>query len=1035
MEVADAFSEMKDGANKTALALMIFGRAGSDILPMFDKGAKGIKEMKDEAVRLGIAMSDAEIKKLDDYGDAIDRIGMRAKATAGRGLTELIDKIKAVWETASIYGPGIEGAIFDMGVTEPGPNAQRFKAPPLPSAPEKKEAPNVAAMLEAKKLKDKMDEDYLKNRAKILAEEGKLVHDALLDEMGLTKEYHDTLRKMDDEKWEEEKKIAAAIVQLDAKRFAEEGAMVHDALAAEMGMTQEYLDTVRDMKLAEFKAWMEMRNPQAMADFYDTIVGYEQEAHDRKVALIEAERDARIRAGVDSAAAMKKAAQDIGKLDQEIFEKKARQVFQAAGDMASAFDAIGSMYDKNSAEYAKMQESAKAMIVLQQAVAVANAVAAIANQGLGDPYTAFARIAAMAAAMGALLANIGGSISGGGASTPALPSSTVLGAEAGTGSESISKVWELLQDTYDMENRELTGIHNSMKELNQNITALVTSIVRTGTVGAASNVPGLGVTFGEAGSMFDTEGKTLWDKYMNMLGGAANSIFGGDVTKSLEGAGIEFKGTTAGELIAGGYMEALQYSVIKTVKDGGWFHSDKTSYQTIYKALDDDVSRLFNLVFVNMSTTLVELARGLGADVSAAMAYVFGGDKLDLRGMTGDEINKTLSEYFSKVGDVAVRELFGGLVTKYQQLNEGLFETAARLVIDKAIVTEILTMTNQGLPGTTAAVIAFSEAIIAMAGDLDALQDAASAYYDKFFTEGEKTARTFDMLVGYFGDMNEMFPATRAGYRDMLEGIDLTTAAGQEQYVMMLKLAGAADEYYDAMGDNLDMQNDLTKSLRDQSKMISDWISDLNRSSLAPVTSMEGWRLEYERQKAMASAPGATTQDVSGYLNYAKEYLQFMRTYGGDYKAIYDSIVGDVQALGDVKDAQILAIEAADAAARVNADRIVAAITTGRDIGGPNPPLRQYAGGGLTYGPSMAGERGQEWIVPTYEPQRSNFLSTVPPQFWENLRGGGVSQGGGDITVHVPVYLDGKVVADVVAKQISRNTNLFGEIGKVPRMN
>jgi hypothetical protein len=110
------------------------------------------------------------------------------------------------------------------------------------------------------------------------------------------------------------------------------------------------------------------------------------------------------------------------------------------------------------------------------------------------------------------------------------------------------------------------------------------------------------------------------------------------------------------------------------------------------------------------------------------MAYGFGGEKLDLQGMTGEEINKTLSEYFSKVGDVAVRTLFGDLVTQYQKLNEGLFETAARLVIDKAIVSEIIAMTNQGLPGTTAQIIAFSESLIELAGGLDILQESAAIW-------------------------------------------------------------------------------------------------------------------------------------------------------------------------------------------------------------------------------------------------------------------------------------------------------------------
>jgi hypothetical protein len=499
----------------------------------------------------------------------------------------------------------------------------------------------------------------------------------------------------------------------------------------------------------------------------------------------------------------------------------------------------------------------------------------------------------------------------------------------------------------------------------------------------------------------------------------------------------------------------LQYATIKTVKDGGWFHSDKTSYSTIYEALDEDVSRLFTLVFQNMSTTLVDLAKDLGADVNAVLAYEFEGAKLDLKGKTGEEINKTLSEYFSKVGDEAVRTLFGDLVTQYQQLNEGLFETAARLVIDKAIVSEILTMTNQGLPGTTAQIIAFSESLIAMAGGLDVLQEASATYYDKFFTDAEKQTRLQGQLSGAFGDLGMELPGSRSGYRALVEGLDLTTEAGKEAYVALLKWSAAADEYYSAMGDNLDMQNNLTESLRNQSETIRNWLIDLNMSALAPVTSMESYRAEYERQKAMASAPGATEQDLSGFLNYAKEYLQFMRSYGGDYQAIYDAVVGDVGQLGDIKDAQIAAIEAADNAARAAAADhtkllgLVVQATAERDVA-RLPAIREesdgvrfipesgdwyyqaYAAGGLTSGPSLAGESGREWVVPTYEPQRSRFLESAPPQFWENLRGAGVVQpGGGELTVRVPVYLDGKIVADVVAKHIPRNANLSDAIKRL----
>lgn len=101
--VADQMAKFSDGANKTALALALFGRAGADVLPMMENGAAGLRDMKDRAVELGVALSEDQIDKLDKYGDAIDTFGMKAKATAGKMLIGLVDAFKKV-------SAGIDGA-------------------------------------------------------------------------------------------------------------------------------------------------------------------------------------------------------------------------------------------------------------------------------------------------------------------------------------------------------------------------------------------------------------------------------------------------------------------------------------------------------------------------------------------------------------------------------------------------------------------------------------------------------------------------------------------------------------------------------------------------------------------------------------------------------------------------------------------------------------------------------------------------------------------------------------------------------------
>jgi len=57
-DLADKFSHMKDGADKTAAAMAIFGRSGAEMIPILDKGGDAIRNATDRASQMGIAFTD-----------------------------------------------------------------------------------------------------------------------------------------------------------------------------------------------------------------------------------------------------------------------------------------------------------------------------------------------------------------------------------------------------------------------------------------------------------------------------------------------------------------------------------------------------------------------------------------------------------------------------------------------------------------------------------------------------------------------------------------------------------------------------------------------------------------------------------------------------------------------------------------------------------------------------------------------------------------------------------------------------------------
>jgi len=81
-DVADKFARMKDGTEKTALAMTIFGRAGTAIIPMLNKGREGLEQMRGEAQRLGTVISKDFARDSEQFNDNMARLKSLASAAA-----------------------------------------------------------------------------------------------------------------------------------------------------------------------------------------------------------------------------------------------------------------------------------------------------------------------------------------------------------------------------------------------------------------------------------------------------------------------------------------------------------------------------------------------------------------------------------------------------------------------------------------------------------------------------------------------------------------------------------------------------------------------------------------------------------------------------------------------------------------------------------------------------------------------------------------------------------------------------------------
>lgn len=100
--IADRISQMTDPADRARAAVAVFGKAGADLLPLFEQGAVGIAKARVEAEKLGYAFGDDQLKALAETDDAVKRLsaswdafGTILASKVSPYLTKTLDQISS----------------------------------------------------------------------------------------------------------------------------------------------------------------------------------------------------------------------------------------------------------------------------------------------------------------------------------------------------------------------------------------------------------------------------------------------------------------------------------------------------------------------------------------------------------------------------------------------------------------------------------------------------------------------------------------------------------------------------------------------------------------------------------------------------------------------------------------------------------------------------------------------------------------------------------------------------------------------------
>lgn len=220
-------------------------------------------------------------------------------------------------------------------------------------------------------------------------------------------------------------------------------------------------------------------------------------------------------------------------------------------------------------------------------------------------------------------------------------------------------------------------------------------------------------------------------------------------------------------------------------KRGGFRAGDKTGLASM-----DEVLAQFTRDWVDAAGTVEQINKDLVAGVTGTSEEVLK-KTIGILSMTQADMDKLFGE------SITVDKIKA--VAKSGESAGDAFTRLAPVFSATSRVAEIL-----GKDASTAfgaAGLASSEArerLVKLAGGLDALTASTASYYDLYYSDAEKQARLTSDLQEEFAKINTVMPTSKAEFRKLVEGIDLSTESGAKFYAGLMKLAPAFAAVTDA---------------------------------------------------------------------------------------------------------------------------------------------------------------------------------------------------------------------------------------------
>ncbi|SHM46503.1 tape measure domain-containing protein [Pseudomonas asturiensis] len=424
----------------------------------------------------------------------------------------------------------------------------------------------------------------------------------------------------------------------------------------------------------------------------------------------------------------------------------------------------------------------------------------------------------------------------------------------------------------------------------------------------------------DASAMWDSAGdtalgkvamlpQTLTAKYFEKMDGMLGKVVGGKmaailtgstlfqavwskVGSKLFGSGYQTKDSGIALGVANGDFDASGY--IKQKKKGGLISgSSKTRFldTPLADGVSDALGQQYNDTILtalnNFHRLNVTLNETVLDNLNMATQYI------STQGRTEEEIQTALDAWYTELGQAAVTAISDATNSGIGNYN---FVQLTEFVDNLYSINGMFELLNVNALPVSVWGGKLTEQYVAMAGGMEALQKSSQSYYEAFFSETERADDTLAAVNKQFTALGLALPASRSGFRAMVEGIDSTTDAGRSMFFTLMNLSENAAAAYSILEKRADDAAAAAKTAADTAAEAVQTIID--KLVGAATTSQSAV------QRAIAAEQKATTTAYNARVTALNDMSSTATKSVNDLATVSNSLGNALKALrGDSSDA------------------------------------------------------------------------------------------------------------------------------------